>query len=60
MARLFTKGNNFMRQLGQGDKAKELSWKPVKLEGYYGMESELTIDRVSANQGQTCVITKDG
>lgn len=60
MARLYTKGNNFMRQLGQGDKAKELSWNPVSLVGHHDIETEPRLVKVSANQGQTCVMTEDG
>lgn len=60
MSKLFTKGNNFMRQLGHKDSSKELAWKQVSLANQMASEEEPKITKVLANQGQTCLMTDEG
>lgn len=60
MSKVFVKGNNFMRQLGLPNKAKELAWVPLDLSGSLVSGSRAKIVKAEANQSQTCVMTADG
>jgi hypothetical protein len=55
MCRIYSKGNNFLRQLGIGDAAKSLAWAEVRLEDAAGRPR-----RVEASTGQTAVLTSQG
>lgn len=54
MSRIFSKGNNFLRQLGQGSKAKQLTWKQIDF------TPGSKIKQVEANSGQSIVLLEDG
>jgi hypothetical protein len=55
MSRIFTKGNNFLRQLGTGDQPKSLSWAEVRLDEAAGRPKQ-----IEASTGQTAVLTTEG
>ena len=55
MSKIFTKGNNFVRQLGIGDAPKSGEWARVKVEGF-----EVKVRKVEANTGQTAILTNSG
>lgn len=55
MSRIFTKGNNFVRQLGVGDLPKSTEWAEVGLPDAAGKPR-----RVEASTGQTVLLTSKG
>ena len=54
MSRLFAKGNNYLRQLGTGTKARELEWR----ESIF--KTDQKIKQIEANTGQSALMLDDG